>query len=399
MLTRDFLRYSYQALMAQKQRTVLSALGIAIGIAAVILLTSIGQGLNVYISQEFTQFGTNIIAISPGHTNTSGGSAGSINSVRLLTIEDALALRRLPHVIATDPQVQGNGDVQADGKTRRVMIMGVSSQMTAVNTLKVASGQFLPDDDPRTARSFVVLGAKVAEELFPGQNPLGSRIRVGSERYRVIGVMATKGQVLGFDLDDTVYIPVGRALELFNRDGLVSINMSYDPNAPLAEVVDSIHGLLMSRHGREDFTITPQEKMLETFSTVLGALTFAVAAIGAISLLVGGIGILTILTIAVSERTAEIGLLRALGVTQKRILSLFLCEAAVLSAIGGAAGLAFGIGVAWLIKLFIPALPVDTPWSYAIAAEVFAVLIGLVAGVLPARRAARLDPIEALRTE
>lgn len=399
MLTRDFIRYSYQALAAQKQRTILSALGIAIGIAAVILLTSIGQGLNVYVTQEFTQFGTNIINITPGHTETSGGSVGSINSVRLLTIEDAIALRHAPHTLATDPEVQGNGDIEAEGKTRRVMIMGVSSDMIVVNNMKIASGQFLPNDDPRTARPYVVLGAKVAEELFHGQNPLGSRIRVGGERYRVIGVMAAKGQVLGFDLDDTVYIPVGRAMDLFNRDGVGNIYVSYDPTSPLNEVEAGIKSLLLSRHGREDFTITPQAKMLETFSTVLGALTFAVAAIGAISLLVGGIGILTILTIAVSERTGEIGLLRALGVTRRRILALFLCEAAVLSAIGGIAGLVSGIGVAYLIKLFIPALPVETPWSYAITAEIFAILLGLAAGVLPARRAAKLDPIEALRSE
>jgi putative ABC transport system permease protein len=224
-------------------------------------------------------------------------------------------------------------------------------------------------------------------------------MRVGSERYRIVGIMESKGQVLGLDLDDTVYIPVGRALEMFNRESLGEVRVAYDPLTPLPQVESSIRQNLMARHGREDFTITPQAKMLETFGTILDAITFAVAAIGAVSLLVGGIGILTILTIAVSERTSEIGLLRALGATQKRILALFLGEAAVLAALGGAIGLFLGWAIAALLGLFVPSLPVQTPWSYALAAELSSIVIGLVAGVMPARRAAKLDPIEALRSE
>jgi putative ABC transport system permease protein len=223
--------------------------------------------------------------------------------------------------------------------------------------------------------------------------------RVGGERYRVVGVMEAKGSVLGFDMDDMVYIPVGRALEMFNRESLGEIHVTYEPTAPLAEVEAGLRQVLVTRHGREDFTLTPQQKMLETFGTVLGAITFAVAAIGGISLLVGGIGILTILTISVSERTSEIGLLRAIGATRRRILLIFLGEAAVLSALGGAAGLAMGWLISLLLQLLLPSMPVETPWSYAIAAELSAVLVGLVAGVAPARRAARLDPLEALRSE
>jgi putative ABC transport system permease protein len=265
--------------------------------------------------------------------------------------------------------------------------------------MTIASGSFLPADDPRAARTFVVLGAKVAQELFPEENALGARIRIGGERYRVIGVMATKGQVLGFDLDDTVYIPVGRALEMFNRESLAEIHVTYEPTAPLPEVEESIRRVLVARHGREDFTVTPQQKMLEVFGTVLNAITFAVGAIVGISLLVGGVGILTILTIAVSERTGEIGLLRAIGATRQRILLLFLGEAAVLAAIGGIAGLALGAGIAAILAIAVPALPVHTPWSYAVLAEVSAIVIGLIAGVMPARRAALLDPLEALRSE
>ncbi|HNH35941.1 MAG TPA: ABC transporter permease, partial [Rhodocyclaceae bacterium] len=310
MRANDFLRFTLLSLGSHRLRTFLTALGIAVGIAAVILLTSIGEGLHRFVIDEFTQFGTNLIGIAPGRTTTRGGSIGAINTVRPLSIDDALALRRAPHVLATDPLIQGNGDVEHGGRTRRVTLYGVSHAFVETLRMTVAAGDFLPDEDPRTARAFVVLGAKVARELFGEAPPLGARIRVGGERYRVIGVMAPKGQVLGFDLDDTVYIPVGRAMEMFNRESLMEIHVTYEPTAPLAEVEEGLRRVLVDRHGREDFTITPQQKMLEVFGTILDAITFAVAAIGGISLLVGGVGILTILTIAVAERTSEIGLLR-----------------------------------------------------------------------------------------
>lgn len=399
MRTTDFIHFAWVSLVAHRLRTFLTALGIAVGIAAVILLTSIGEGLHRFIIDEFTQFGTNLIGISPGKTSTHGGSVGAINSVRPLSIEDAIALQRAPHVLLTDPLVQGNVDIEHLSRTRRVTLYGTGHSLPDTLRMKVAIGHYLPPDDPRAARALVVLGAKVARELFGDANPLGERIRIGGERYRIVGVMAPKGQVLGFDLDDTVYIPVGRALEMFNRDGLAEIHLTYEPTAPLAEVEEGIRRVLVARHGQEDFTITSQEKMLEVFGTVLNAVTFAVGAIGGISLLVGGVGILTILTIAVSERTGEIGLLRAIGATRNRIMLMFLGEAAVLAALGGAAGLGLGLGIVGILAVAVPALPVHTPWSYAVLAEISAVLIGLIAGVLPARHAARLDPLEALRSE
>jgi putative ABC transport system permease protein len=400
VLAADLARFTTASLASHRLRTLLTALGIAVGIAAVILLTSIGEGLHRFVISEFTQFGTNIIGVSPGRTETRGGPpVGVINTVRPLTIDDAIALRRAPHVLLTDPSVSGNADVAIFGRTRRVMVSGVGHHFSEALRMRVALGDFLPDDDPHAARALVVLGAKVARELFGADNPLGARIRVGGERYRVIGVMQAKGQVLGFDLDDTVYIPAGRALDMFNREGVMEIHVIHEPTAPVDEVVEGITRILTARHSGEDFTVTPQQKMLEVFGTVLGAITFAVAAIAGVSLLVGGVGILTILTIAVAERTAEIGLLRAVGATQRTILMIFLGEAALLAALGGAAGLAFGWGIALALKLAVPALPVHTPWNYALAAELMAVAVGLAAGVLPARRAARLDPVEALRSE
>ena len=399
-MIRDFVPFTAASIAAHRMRSFLTALGIAVGIAAVILLTSIGEGIHQFVLSEFTQFGTNLIAINPGKTATRGGPpVGIFGTVRPLTIDDAEALRRVPHMERVTSTTQGNADVQFGGKTRRVTIYGVGHEMAEAFQMKVQAGSFLPPDDPGAARAFAVLGAKVKQELFGAGNPLGSRIRIGSQRYRVIGVMESKGQVLGFDLDDTVYIPISRALELFNREGVMEIDLTYHSSAPLEQVVEGIRKVLMARHGREDFTITPQQKMLEVMGSVLDVLTFAVGALGGISLLVGGVGILTIMTMAVTERTSEIGLLRSLGAKRSQIQALFLGEAALLAAVGGAAGLALGFGLAQLLHAVFAALPVHTPWSYALMAEFVAVTIGLMAGVLPARSAAMMDPVAALRAE
>jgi putative ABC transport system permease protein len=314
-------------------------------------------------------------------------------------LEDAQALKRLAHVVYADPGVQGNAEVSANGRTRRVIIYGVGPDFPDSVKIRVAAGRFLPPDDLRKARAFVVLGSKVRQELFGADNPLGSRIEISGSRYRVIGVMESKGQVLGVDLDDSVYIPAGRALELFNREGLMEVRIVHAADANVAELVQALRKALLARHGKEDFTITPQQQMLDVLSSVLDVLTFAVGALGGISLLVGGVGILTIMTIAVSERTSEIGLLRALGARRTQILALFLGEAVLLSALGGSLGLAVGIGVAQLLRLAFAALPVHTPWSFVLLAEIISMMIGLATGVAPALRAARLDPVEALRAE
>lgn len=399
MLWRDFLQLSLRALTAHRLRSFLTLLGIGVGIAAVILLTSIGEGLHQFVLKEFTQFGTNIIKVTPGKTGARGGPPGLPTTTRELTLDDAAALARAPFVTGITPTVSGNSEVRANGRVRRTFIMGAGAEMQQVFSMRVKSGRFLPPDEAANARAFVVLGATLKRELFGGANALGERVQIGGERYRVIGVMESKGQFLGIDLDDAAYIPAARALSLYNRDGLMEINVTYDEGVPAARAAAEVRKLMRARHGREDFTLTTQEDMLATLSNILGILTAAVGALGGISLLVGGVGIVTIMTIAVSERTNEIGLLVALGARRRTILGLFLGEAVALAAIGGLFGLLIGAGLAQLVGLFVPALPVSTPWHFVLVAEAMAVLIGLLAGVLPARRAARLDAIEALRAE
>ncbi|MBK6356524.1 MAG: ABC transporter permease [Betaproteobacteria bacterium] len=399
MLATDALQLALRAITAQRLRSFLTLLGIAVGIAAVILLTSIGEGIHRFVLGEFSQFGTNNISAMPGKTKTGGAPSGLPSSARPLTLEDARSLERLPHIVGVTPNVRGNAEIEGNGRTRRTLVYGVNSKSQLVFKSTVRSGQFLPPDDEGSARAFVVLGAKVKDELFGADSPLGQRLRIGGLHFRIIGVMEPKGQFLGIDLDDTVFVPAARGQELFNREGVDEINLAVEEGAPAKMVAERIRQHLIERHGREDFTLVTQEEMMATLSNILNVLTMAVGALGGISLLVGGVGIVTIMTIAVTERTGEIGLLVALGAPRRTILALFLGEAVALSALGGLFGLLLGIGLTQLIHFALPALPVHTPLSFVLLAEGIAIAIGLAAGVLPARNAARLDPVEALRTE
>lgn len=395
----DLAHLSIRTVVTHKLRSALTALGIIIGIASVVILTAIGEGIHRYVLAEFTQFGTNLIAVVPGKTSTFGISGATISTVRPLSLDDANAFERLDNVIAVVPLVQGNARIEAGSKQRRANVFGVGSEVPDVWKINVDVGRFLPKGEQQNPRPFAVLGSKLRDELFGSDNPLGKRVRVGSDRYQVIGVMEEKGQMLGFDLDDSIYIPTAKALELFDRESLMEIDLLYSSNASPDAVSSSIKRQLISRHGQEDFTIITQKQMLETLNSVLNILTLAVGALGGISLLVGSVGILTIMTIAVSERISEIGLLRAIGARKNTIFYLFLSEALVLSAAGGAGGIAVGVAIVQLMAEFFPALPVQLAWEYILTAFAISLLIGLLSGVLPAMKAAGLKPLEALRSE
>jgi putative ABC transport system permease protein len=400
MLLTDSSRFAVQAITSHRMRSFLTLLGIAVGIAAVILLTSIGEGVHQFVLAEFTQFGTNIINIAPGKVKTGGQPPSGIpTTARLLTIEDAQSLKQLAQVTGSSPMVWGNSEVESNGRLRRSTIYGVDADFVQVFSSTVQIGSSLPREGAGSSRALVVLGSKLRNELFGTANPLGARIRIGGLHFRVIGVMAPKGQFLGIDLDDTAFIPAERAMELYNREGLTEIHVIYAEGTSSATVASAVKKQLILRHGKEDFTITTQEDMLKTLSNILNILTMAVGALGGISLLVGAVGIVTIMTISVTERTNEIGLLVALGARRSTILGLFLGESVILAALGGAMGLLLGIGFAQLTRLILPTFPVHTPWSYALGALVMSAIIGLLAGVMPARNAAYLNPIEALRAE
>lgn len=375
-------------------------LGIAIGIAAVILLTSIGEGTRRYVLEQFTQFGTNILTITPGKTQTTGMPGVLGGTTRKLTIDDSEVVARLPGVEHCNPHTYGQARVEAAGLGRSVIVYGETTEMLAVLSFRVRQGVFLPPGDPRRGGAIAVLGPTLKRELFGDANALGAFVRIADGRFRVIGVMEARGKMLGFDLDDAAYIPLATHMQLFNRDEVQEIGVTFSAAAGADAVSERIRRALTSRHaGVEDFTITSQAAMLDVFGKVMNAVTFSVGAIAGISLFVGAIGILTMMWIAVGERTGEIGLLRALGADARGVQRLFLIEAVVLSIVGGVAGLLAGLGAAALARAFVPALPLQTPLSFVAAALVVSTVVGLLSGVVPARRAARLDPIEALRAE
>jgi putative ABC transport system permease protein len=400
MSAEDVLRQALRAILGHRQRAFLTMLGITIGIASVILLTSLGEGTRLYMLTQFTQFGTNLIGINPGRTETTGMPGALGGTIHPLTLEDSEALARVRGVEESVPVAMGTAPVESGRRERSVFIYGVTAAGPEAWKMGVRVGRFLPEGDPRYASPLAVLGPTVKRELFGEANALGEHVRIGGQRFTVIGVMESKGQFLGFDIDDAVYIPVALALPLFNRAELQEIDLLVSNASVVDSVVTRVTALLRERHGgEEDFTLTTQTGMLETLDRILRIVSLAVTGIGAISLLVGAIGILTMMWISVNERTEEIGLAKALGATSQQILVLYLSEAAILSTAGGVLGLAAGLSLAGLLHLALPGLPVRIPLEFVLLALLVSMLAGLLSGILPARRAARLDPIEALAAE
>ena len=396
----ELIRFALGAVQGQRLRSSLSALGVAIGVAAMVLLTSLGEGTRQYIVGQFTQFGTNLLEINPGKVKTMGIPGVFGGTTHRLTLDDADAVRRVPGVTAVVPVAMGQARVEAGSRGRSVYVYGVGHEMQQVWQVRVAQGSFLPPLDSHRRGAVVVLGPKLAREVFGAEPPLGRRVRIGSLSLLVIGVMEPKGQLLGFDLDDSAYLPVATAMDLFNQSELMAIDVLAASAERLPQVVAGIRALLTARHrGEEDFTITSQGEMLDTFGRVIGIITISVTAIASVSLLVGAIGILTVMWISVHERTGEVGLLRALGVSRGGIGRLFLVEATVLAALGGAGGLLLALGAAAALRALAPGLPLRTPPLAAPVAVAVSVLVGMASGYLPARRAAALDPVDALRAE
>ncbi len=398
MTLRDALIWIWRAVWMHRGRSLLTVSGFAIGIAAMVLLSSFGEGLRLYVMNEFTQFGSHIVSVNPGRSSTLGVEA-ILKTTRPLTLEDAIALKRLTGVEDVVPSVVGQLPAEANNRIRTTDIYGVGAAAVQAYKLEIAQGTFLPDEELEQARSFAVLGSDIKRELFGNQNPLGSYIHIGGSRFRVVGVLADKGQFLGFDLNKSLFIPVARGLQMFNRNSLMEINVLYNPSVSSSTIASRVKELLIRRHNFEDFTITTQDQILSTLDNILNILTYAGGGLGAISLLVGGVGILTILMITVAERTQEVGLLRALGATRFQIHNLFLGEAIFLALVGGVIGV-LGIGVLQLLlQLIVPGIPISMSPGIVLAALIVSTLIGVVSGVKPAMSATRLSPIDALRAE
>ena len=396
----DLFGLAFEALRGHRLRYALTALAVAVGISAVVLLSSIGEGTRRYIVDQMTQFGTTIIGIYPGRTQT-GGMPGIISgSMRKLSLDDARALTHVAGVTGVVPTVYGTAVYQYGNRSRSTYVFGATWQGTLVWSMHVAGGQFLPKMDFDRGSPVVVLGPRIKRELFGENNALGEAIRIGESRFRVIGIMEAKGQMLGFDLDDAAYVPVASAMRLLNRPEIDELDVLAASPDDIDQVVARIRQVLIQRHDRrEDFTIMTQKEGEEMVTNVLNIITAVVTGIAAISLLVGAIGILTIMWIVVQERVAEIGLVKALGATRGQILGWYLVEAGLTSLTGGAVGLLVGVGGAGLLHRAVPALESYTSPLTVVLALAVSFAVGVGAGVAPALRAARLDPVEALRSE
>lgn len=398
----ETFQVSYEAILSNKVRSGLTMLGVIIGVMAVILLVSIGEGARVYITKELTGLGTNLLIIQPGKTTASGGfHPPSAGTVRKLTYDDAQALKRRAWLL-TDavPIVLGTGRIKYTNLGRDVMIIGVTPEFQRVRNLFIDSGSYVTQGDVDSKFKVVVLGTKVKEELFGDQNPLGKVVMLSDVRYRVVGVMRKKGTSLGMDVDDVVYVPVTSGQELFDTDALFEIIASTPRAEDVDQAIAQIKDVLIRRHAhREDFTIQTQGAILSTMNTILGVLTAVLGGIAGISLLVGGIGIMNIMLVSVRERTREIGIRKALGARNRDIMAQFMIEAMTLSGAGGVIGILIGVGLALIIPVFIDVLPTSVSLWSILTAFTFSAAVGVFFGVYPARKAALQDPIAALRYE
>jgi putative ABC transport system permease protein len=396
MRASDLLAYSARALRGHRLRTFLCLLGVAIGVASVILLTSLGEGARLYVTREFSSLGSNLLILLPGKTETFGAAPMVSHAPHDLTMEDLEALsRRVPQIQRIAPVVFGTAKATVGDRSRDILVIGTTNEMLEVRHLKMGIGRFLPagvKDAP-----VCVLGATVQSELFGAENPLGEWIRIGENRFRVLGVITPRGTSIGMNLDEVVEVPVESAMRMFNQTSLFRVLAEVRNNREIDAARTAALQVLKERHeGEEDVTVLTQDAVLSTFNKILSILTAALAGIAAISLSVAGIGIMNVMLVAIAERTREIGLLKAVGVRGRQVLYVFLLEAALISTAGGLLGLLAGFGAGRLLRAIYPEFPVQPPLWAVIASLIVSVSVGILFGSLPARRAARLDPIEAL---
>jgi putative ABC transport system permease protein len=398
MKAADVLRFAAGAATGYPLRTALMVLAMSIGVAAVVVLTALGDGSRRYVVNEFSSLGANLVIVLPGRSGTGGfNPANAItNTTRDLTLGDAKALLRAPSILRTAPLTIGTSEATFSGKLRDVTVVGTNADYLEIRRMSVIQGRFLPDEASQAA-SVAVLGAKIREDLFGAEPALGQMIRVGDRRFRVVGVLSQSGQGLGMNADEVVIIPVAAAQAMFNTNTLFRILVEARNRSAIEKARDQALEIIKARHGNEeDVTVITQDAVLATFDRILGVLTLGVGGIAAISLAVAGILVMNVMLVAVSQRTGEIGLMKALGAPARTIRNAFLTEAMLLSIAGALLGYLIGEGGAFVLRSLYPTLPAYPPNWAIFAAVGTAVSTGLLFGVMPARRAARLDPVLAL---
>ena len=395
----DNTRFALGAATGNRLRTVLLMLAMSIGVAAVVVLTALGDGARRYVVNEFSALGTNLVIVLPGRTQTGGFSPQNVitGTPRDLTIEDALAVKRATAARLVAPIVVGTSEISGAGRLRESIVVGTVADYYAVRNFRMAQGRFLPQEDWTRGSPVIVLGAKVRDDVFGSSPALGQFVRIGDRRFRVIGVLASTGTGLGMNTDELAFVPIATAQQMFNTNTLFRILVEARNREAIPVAKEQVREIIKARHGgEEDVTTITQDAVLATFDRLLGTLTLGVAGIAAISLAVAGILVMNVMLVSVSQRTSEIGLLKALGATEAAVRNAFLTEAAMLSFAGALLGYGIGQLGAWIIRELYPTLPAYAPQWAVIAALGTALVTGLLFGFLPAKRAAALDPVMAL---
>lgn len=393
MTLRDTLALSLASVVSTRTRSLLIVLAMALGVGAVVVLTALGEGARRYVVDQFASLGTHLVIVLPGRAETSGGVMGAVlgQTPRDLTLDDAHAIGQLPGVRRYAPFNVGTAELATGGRLREVVVFGGNAELLPIRHMALARGRFTADAGQ------IVLGRVIAQEFFADGNAVGQRVRLGDRRFRVSGVLAEQGESMGFNSDEVVIVPVEDAQALFNTETLFRILIEADSRAAIEPVKRAATRLLTLRHdGEEDVTVITQDAVLATFDRILGALTLAVAGIAAISLAVAGILVANVMLVAVTQRTAEIGLLKAIGAPAAVVRRLFFAEALWLALAGGAFGFLVGQLGSWGIRLAYPALPAWPPVWASAAGIATALVTGVLASLGPAARAARLDPVRAL---
>ena len=394
----DIIHFALNALYGYRTRTFLMLLAMAIGVASVVLLTSLGEGARLYIINQFSSLGTNILIVLPGRSETTGGAPPMMGETpRDLTLRDAMVLQRSRHIKNIAPLVVGSAAVSWQQREREVTILGATAALFSVRQLDLSQGQFLPDMDMTRASPVCVLGYSLKKELFGNEKATGKWVRVYQYRCRVIGILSEEGMSMGMDMGDVLIMPIASAMSIFNVESLFRILVEAESSEVMHKAQQDILDTIRQRHdGEDDVTVLSQDSLLSTFNRILSTLTFTLAGIAAVSLLVAGIMTMNVMLVAVSQRTGEIGLLKALGAPRQQILILFLTESAFLSMLGALLGLLIGLSGNWLLQQYFTDFLFVAPVWAIVSATTVALLSGLLFGLMPARHAASLNPVDAL---
>jgi len=398
MRLEDTFHHALTSIKSQWLRTVLIILAMSIGVTSVTVLIALSESARSYIINEFEALGTHLVIVLPGRTETTGGPPPLFGETpRDLTLEDAESLLRSPYIATIAPLTIGLAPVTFGGLERETNVFGSTHALLRVRHLKMAQGSFLPIADNDSALPVCVIGQTIRKELFADESALGQWLRINDRRYRVIGILASEGESIGVDFDEMVIIPVASAQALFDTNSLFRILIETKSREAMLKAVDEVKKIIKLRHeGEEDVTIITQDSVVSAFNKILTALTIAVACIGGVSLIVAGVLVMNVMLVTVTQRTSEIGLLKALGASQAQVQWLFLAEAILLSLVGASVGLLLGRLVISLLQVNYPSFPIAIPDWGLLSALGVSILTGLLFGVLPARKAARLDPITAL---